>query len=137
MWQNKNDPLKRLLFGGFDAFLVPLDAKERPILLDIIEDRHERKSIVLASQLPVDNWYDAIGDPAVADAVLNRIVHTAHRIELTGESVRKMKIMIVTDQRMSLLEVGAEVAEDFVFDAGGRFHVVTIGKHFDSLLLVL
>lgn len=75
-----------------DAFLVPLDAKERPILLDIIEDRHERKSIVLASQLPVDNWYDAIGDPAVADAVLDRIVHTAHRIELTGESVRKMKL---------------------------------------------
>jgi len=66
-----------------DAFLVPLD---------IIEDRYERKSIVLASQLPVDNWYDAIGDPAVADAVLDRIVHTAHRIELTGESVRKMKL---------------------------------------------
>ena len=75
-----------------DAFLVPLDAKERPILLDIIEDRHERKSIVLASQLPVNNWYDAIGDPAVADAVLDRIVHTAHRIELTGESVRRMKL---------------------------------------------
>ena len=71
---------------------MPLDAKERPILLDIIEDRHERKSIVLASQLPVDNWYDAIGDPAVADAVLDRIVHTAHRIELTGESIRKMKL---------------------------------------------
>ena len=47
---------------------------------------------MLASQLPVDNWYDAIGDPAVADAVLDRIVHTAHRIELTGESVRKMKL---------------------------------------------
>jgi len=58
-----------------DAFLVPLDAKERPILLDIIEDRHERKSIVMASQLPVENWYDAIGDQAVADAVLDRIVH--------------------------------------------------------------
>jgi len=73
-----------------DAFLVPLDAKERPILLDIIEDRHERKSIVLTSQLPVSNWYDAIGDPTVADAILDRIVHSAHRIELSGESVRKM-----------------------------------------------
>ena len=73
-----------------DAFLTPIDAKERPILLDIIEDRHGRKSIVIASQLPVPNWYDAIGDPTVADAVLDRIVHTSHRIDLTGESVRKM-----------------------------------------------
>lgn len=74
-----------------DAFLTPIDAKERPILLDIIEDRHGRKSMVITSQLPVSNWYDAIGDPTVADAVLDRIVHTSHRIELTGESVRKMK----------------------------------------------
>ena len=74
-----------------DAFLVPLDAKERPILLEIIEDRHDRKSIVMASKLPVENWYDAIGDQAVADAVLDRIVHSSHRIELFGESIRKMK----------------------------------------------
>ena len=65
--------------------------KERPILLEIIEDRHDRKSIVMASQLPVENWYDAIGDQAVADAVLDRIVHSSHRIELFGESIRKMK----------------------------------------------
>lgn len=74
-----------------DIFLVPLDAKERPLLLDIIEDRHERKSIVLTSQLPVSSWYDSIGDPTVADAILDRIVHSAHQIELTGESIRKMK----------------------------------------------
>lgn len=74
-----------------DLFLVPLDAKERPLLLDIIEDRHERKSIIITSQLPLENWYDAIGDQTVADAILDRIVHSAHRIELTGESVRKMK----------------------------------------------
>ena len=74
-----------------DAFLVPVDAKERPILLDIIEDRHERKSIIISSQLPVDNWYDAIGDPTVADAVLDRIVHSSYQIELTGESLRKIK----------------------------------------------
>ena len=73
-----------------DAFLVPLDIKERSILPDIIEDRHERKSIILSSRLPVSSWYDAIGDPTVADAVLDRIVHTAHQIELTGESVRKI-----------------------------------------------
>lgn len=74
-----------------DLFLVPLDVKERPLLLDIIEDRHGRKSIVITSQLPVSNWYDAIGDPTVADAILDRIVHTAHQIELTGESLRKIK----------------------------------------------
>ena len=53
-----------------DLFLVPLDAKERPILLDIIVDRHGRKSMILTSQLPVSSWYDAIGDPTVADAIL-------------------------------------------------------------------
>lgn len=74
-----------------DAFLVPVDARERPILLDIIEYRHGRKSTIIASQLPKGNWYDAIGDPTVADAVLDRIVHDAHQIELTGESIRKMK----------------------------------------------
>lgn len=71
--------------------LVPLDAKERPILLDIIEDRHGRKSIIITSQVPVSSWYDAIGDPTVADAILDRIVHSAHQIELSGESVRKIK----------------------------------------------
>jgi DNA replication protein DnaC len=70
---------------------VPLDAKERPILLDIIEDRHERKSVIITSQLPINNWYDAIGDQTVADAILDRIVHSVHQIELIGESVRKMK----------------------------------------------
>ncbi len=74
-----------------DLFLVPLDSKERPILLDIIEDRHGRKSIIITLQLPVSSWYDAIGEATVADAVLDRIVHSAHQIELVGESVRKMK----------------------------------------------
>lgn len=73
-----------------DIFLVPLDAKERPLLLDIIEDRHGRKSIILTSQLPESSWYDAIGDPTIADALLDRIIHTAHRIELSGESMRKI-----------------------------------------------
>lgn len=73
-----------------DLFLMPLDAKERGHLIEIIEDRHERKSIIITSQLPVSSWYEAIGDPTVADAILDRIVHTAHQIELTGESVRKL-----------------------------------------------
>ena len=74
-----------------DSFLVALDAKERAILIEIIEDRHERKSIIISSQLPVSSWYDAIGDPTAADAILDRIVHTAHQIELSGESLRKIK----------------------------------------------
>lgn len=74
-----------------DLFLVGLDAKERPLLLEIIEDRHVRKSIIITSQLPVNIWYNAVGDQTVADAILDRIVHTAHTIELYGESMRKMK----------------------------------------------
>ena len=73
-----------------DLFLHRMDAKERSILMEIIEDRHGLKSIIITSQLPVESWYDAIGDPTVADAILDRIVHTAHKIELTGDSVRKI-----------------------------------------------
>lgn len=79
------------LFIMDDAFLLSLDAKERSILLEIIEDRHERNSIIMTSQLPVSSWYDAIGDPTVADAILDRIVHSAHQIELVGESLGKTK----------------------------------------------
>ena len=53
-------------------------------------------SSIISSQLPVDNWYDAIGDPTVADAVLDRIVHTSYQIELTGESLRKIKAKNIT-----------------------------------------
>lgn len=74
-----------------DLCLVPLDAKERPILLEIIEDRHERKSIIITSQYPSSNWYDMVGDPTIADAILDRIIHTAHTIELYGESMRKLR----------------------------------------------
>lgn len=73
-----------------DLFLIGLDARERSILMEIIEDRHGLKSIIITSQLPVESWYDAIGDPTVADAILDRIIHTAHKIELTGDSVRKI-----------------------------------------------
>lgn len=74
-----------------DLFIVPLDAKERPILLEIIEDRYERKSVIITSQYPSSNWYDMVGDPTIADAILDRIIHTAHTIELYGESMRKLK----------------------------------------------
>ena len=74
-----------------DKNTVSLDPKERPILMDIIEDRHSRKSMIITSQIPVGNWYEDIGDPTMADAMMDRIVHSALRIELTGESLRKTK----------------------------------------------
>jgi DNA replication protein DnaC len=74
-----------------DFGMQPLDNGARMILLEIIEDRHGRKSTLIASQLPVAQWYEIIGDSTIADAVLDRMVHTAHRIELKGESMRKLK----------------------------------------------
>jgi len=59
------------------------------MLLEIIEDRHGRKSTIIASQLPVAKWYQIIGDSTVADAILDRMVHTANRLELKGESLRR------------------------------------------------
>ena len=74
-----------------DLFLVTLDPKERAILMEIIEDRHGRKSNIITSQYPVDDWYQAIGDPTVADAIMDRMAQTSIRIELIGESLRKTK----------------------------------------------
>ena len=54
-------------------------------------DRHGRKSTIITSQYPVDDWYQAIGDPTVADAIMDRMAHTSIRIELTGESLSKIK----------------------------------------------
>jgi DNA replication protein DnaC len=72
-----------------DFGLAPFDNTARMILLEMIEDRHGRKSTIISSQLPVAKWYEVIGDSTVADAILDRMVHTAHRLELKGESLRK------------------------------------------------
>lgn len=69
----------------------PLTARQRRDLLEIVEDRYNRGSIVMTSQLPIDRWYEVIGDPTMADAILDRIVHNAHKITLTGDSLRKMR----------------------------------------------
>lgn len=73
-----------------DFALEPLDATARLALLDILEDRHGRASSLFASQLPVAKWHEIIGEPTIADAICDRIVHSALRIELKGESVRKL-----------------------------------------------
>ena len=69
----------------------PLNAEQRRDLLEIIEDRYDAGSILMTSQVPVDRWYEIIGDPTLADAILDRLVHNAYRIELTGDSLRKRR----------------------------------------------
>ena len=80
---------KRLMIVD-DFGLEILDTASRLILLEILEDRHGRASSIFTSQLPVSQWHQIIGEPTIADAVCDRIVHTAHRLELKGESVRKL-----------------------------------------------
>ena len=67
----------------------PFDAPGRAMLMEIIEDRHGKSSTIVTSQLPVSKWYDMIGDKTMADAIMDRIIHQAHRVELKGESMRK------------------------------------------------
>lgn len=68
-----------------------LTADQRRDLLEIVEDRHDRRSVIITSQVPIDRWYEIIGNPTIADAILDRLIHNAYRIELTGESLRKKK----------------------------------------------
>jgi len=74
-----------------DWGLEPLDAAARHDLLEILEERYGRRSTIITSQIPVDKWHDLIGDPTYADAILDRIVHNAHRINLTGHSLRRAR----------------------------------------------
>ena len=73
-----------------DFALEPLDARARLALLEILEDRHGRASTLMVSQLPVSSWHEVIGEPTIADAICDRLAHGAHRINLEGESVRKL-----------------------------------------------
>lgn len=74
-----------------DFGLQPLDAQSRSTLMEIIEDRHGKASIIITSQIPVSKWHDIIGEQTIADAILDRIVHDAHRIEMKGDSLRKKR----------------------------------------------
>ena len=74
-----------------DWGLEPLDAGARHDLLEILEERYGRRSTVITSQLPVDRWHEVVNDPTYADAIMDRLVHNAHRIELTGESMRRTR----------------------------------------------
>ena len=66
-----------------------MTAEQRRDLLEIIDDRHGRGSTIVTSQLPVEHWHDIIGNPTIADAILDRLVHNAHKLALKGESLRR------------------------------------------------
>jgi hypothetical protein len=102
--------------------LEPLDAAARHDLLEILEERYGRRSTVITSQLPVDRWNEIIGDPTYADAILDRLVHNAHRIELTDESMRrtrgKQNQKVIAGETKSIGQRGSRP---------GRHHSVTVG----------
>lgn len=84
---NKIEKMDLLILDDFG--LKPIDAKSRLILLDIIDDRHAKKSTIIASQLPVKDWHSTINEPTIADAIMDRLVHGSYRIEAKGDTMRK------------------------------------------------
>lgn len=80
-----------------DLGLSPMTATERKDLLEVVEDRHPFRSTIVSTQLPIENWHDIIRDPTIADAVLDRLIHNAHKIKLKGESMRKLMGKVKND----------------------------------------
>ena len=72
-----------------DLGLAPMTDSERRDLLEVIEDRHGSASTIVTSQLPIENWHEHIGDPTIADAILDRLIHNAHKIKMKGGSMRR------------------------------------------------
>ncbi len=75
-----------------DFGLQPIDSQSRMIFLEMMEDRYDRRSTIVTSQLPVSAWHEVINEKTIADAILDRLVHSSHRIDLKGESMRKNRI---------------------------------------------
>ena len=78
-----------------DFGLQSLDSQNRMALLELIEDKNNKGSIIVTSQLPINGWYEIIGEKTIADAILDRLIHKSHRIELKGESMRKKRSVII------------------------------------------
>lgn len=74
-----------------DFGITPLDAQSRATLMEIMEDRHGKSSTIITSQLPVSKWHEVIGEETIADAILDRLIHDSHRIEMQGESMRRKR----------------------------------------------
>ena len=86
------DPIARTDVLLVDDFaMAPLNDGERRVFLEIADDRYGRRPTVLTSQLPVASWHVQIGDPTIANSILDRLVHSSYRIEMNGESIRKNK----------------------------------------------
>lgn len=88
-----------------DWGLAPLTETERRDFLEVLDDRQDSRSTIMTSQLPITNWHDNIGDPTIADAILDRLLHNSHRVALKGESMRKLRSgkkenLTQTDQEM-------------------------------------
>lgn len=82
-----------------DFALDPLTVKQRRNLLEVLEDRYDFRSTIVTSQLPVNKWHEMIGDPTLADAILDRLVHNAYKITLKGESMRKTRKKLTKNDR--------------------------------------
>jgi len=94
-----NQLLKTDLLILDDWGIQKVSAAQRNDLMEVIEDRHGRRSTLIASQLPVEHWHDYIGEATIADAVLDRLLHGAHRLNLTGDSMRKTKAKLTERDR--------------------------------------
>jgi len=101
--------VKREVLIPDDFLIPPMTREEQRELLEIIEDRYNRKACVITSQLPVKAWHDAMQDPTLADAILDRLVHNAYKLELKGESMRRKRTTLdqktehVTEKNVILL----------------------------------
>lgn len=84
-----------------DFGLTPFTDEHRRDLLEILDDRHERKSTIVTSQLPVKHWHETIGNGTLADAILDRLVHSAYRLEMKGASLRKTKSTLTQEEKTS------------------------------------
>lgn len=74
-----------------DWGIAPFEDEQRRDMLEILDDRYNRRSTLVAAQVPIDKWYETIGDPTLADAIMDRLVHNAHKIQMIGESMRKLR----------------------------------------------
>ncbi len=87
-----------------DLFIAPVSHEEQKELLEIIEERYDRKATIVTSQLPVKAWHDAMPDPTLSDAILDRLVHNGYTIQLKGESMRKKKRIPLDQQPATVTE---------------------------------
>lgn len=94
---NQLDRASLLILDDFG--LAPMDQNTRLALLQILEDRYNKKSIVIASQLPISKWHEYIDEPTLADAIMDRLMANAHRFELKGESLRKKSVKNTPEKR--------------------------------------